>query len=274
VEAIRAFRRVHDDRAGSHAGLAEPASFVLEWESGKRDAFSVEHGVVFEEMLGSHIRRFNRQCQTRIAELKEIRAQFISVPFANENAEHEAMLRGLWNVAFPGVEYRGRPSNEWKKVGFQGSDPATDFRGMGIWGLINLHHFALKHEDSMRAWIAGERSYPLAVAGINLTEFLARSLRIHNRKLIARDDSPPQAWSSPMMVFLSHCQGTTSEVWNELYAILFHFLDREWVRVGAGYMDFPTVMSSIDAAVDRALDRRPHSRDEFSALLMRERVVL
>lgn len=55
--------------------------------------------------------------------------------------EQEA-LRALWSSAFPGQELHGLISDEWKKMGWQGKDPSTDFRGAGFISLENLLFFA------------------------------------------------------------------------------------------------------------------------------------
>ena len=44
----------------------------------------------------------------------------------------------LWTSLQPDVALTGRISTQWTLIGFQGSDPATDFRGMGLLGLLNL----------------------------------------------------------------------------------------------------------------------------------------
>jgi len=44
----------------------------------------------------------------------------------------------LWNSLQPDVALTERISPQWTVIGFQGSDPATDFRGMGLLGLLNL----------------------------------------------------------------------------------------------------------------------------------------
>lgn len=44
----------------------------------------------------------------------------------------------LWNGLQPGVALTERISPQWTIIGFQGNDPATDFRGMGLLGLLNL----------------------------------------------------------------------------------------------------------------------------------------
>ena len=40
----------------------------------------------------------------------------------------------------PSEKLTSRVSPQWKELGFQGNDPATDFRGMGIFGLMCLQY--------------------------------------------------------------------------------------------------------------------------------------
>lgn len=59
----------------------------------------------------------------------------------------------------------------------KGTDPATDFRGMGMLGLENLIYFAENYNEQWKKILAvqHERSgkdYPVAVAGINVTSTL------------------------------------------------------------------------------------------------------
>lgn len=44
----------------------------------------------------------------------------------------------LWKELRPDTPLNGRISKQWCEIGFQGSDPKTDFRGMGLLGLHNL----------------------------------------------------------------------------------------------------------------------------------------
>lgn len=53
----------------------------------------------------------------------------------------QALLRELWEAAFPGEEF-AVPSRRWKDMGWQGTDPATDFRGGGLMALQNLVYMA------------------------------------------------------------------------------------------------------------------------------------
>lgn len=94
---------------------------------------------------------------------------------------HEALLMRLWNASCPGIALVSRVSEQWKALGFQGNDPATDFRGMGLLGLKHLVFFAEKYPTDWRELLSSqtrrrERQYPVAVAGINLTYTLVNEV--------------------------------------------------------------------------------------------------
>lgn len=61
-----------------------------------------------------------------------------STAYDAEDVSHEEKLLNLWALLMPGKELDSRVSNSWKELGFQGEDPKTDFRGMGLLGLENL----------------------------------------------------------------------------------------------------------------------------------------
>ena len=44
----------------------------------------------------------------------------------------------LWSLLMPDRVLPSRVTIEWQDIGFQGTDPKTDFRGMGLLGLENL----------------------------------------------------------------------------------------------------------------------------------------
>nr|SVE75294.1 EOG090X0AMT [Daphnia dolichocephala] len=95
------------------------------------------------------------------------------------NVEHEQKLLELWTLLMPMTELESRISNSWKDIGFQGDDPRTDFRGMGLLGLENLHFFA-KHYQEVALQVLSHSNHPkhgysFAIVGINLTH-LAYSL--------------------------------------------------------------------------------------------------
>ena len=69
-----------------------------------------------------------------LVELESIR----TTPYDAENPVHEKKLLELWDSLMPQLNLESRVSSDWKYLGFQGEDPKTDFRGMGLLGLENL----------------------------------------------------------------------------------------------------------------------------------------
>uniref|UniRef100_A0A8C6TCX6 ELMO/CED-12 domain containing 1 n=1 Tax=Neogobius melanostomus TaxID=47308 RepID=A0A8C6TCX6_9GOBI len=99
-----------------------------------------------------------------------------------ENQEHEEMLLKLWKELRPDTPLSGRISKQWCEIGFQGSDPKTDFRGMGLLGLHNLINL-LFFPEKIWSLSCGCR-YSFAIVGINMTELtysllLSGALKTH-----------------------------------------------------------------------------------------------
>lgn len=68
-------------------------------------------------------------------------------PFDSSNPAHEEKLLKLWSLMVPNVKLESRITKQWQDIGFQGDDPKTDFRGMGILGLENLLFLAFEYTN-------------------------------------------------------------------------------------------------------------------------------
>lgn len=102
-----------------------------------------------------------------------------STPYDQTNPEHEEQLRALWTALKRTPCPPPTKSKQWQEIGFQGENPATDFRGMGILGLGQLLHFA-QSNDGKEARAALSLSnhpsywFPFACVGINITAWLLK----------------------------------------------------------------------------------------------------
>ncbi|KAI7861284.1 ELMO/CED-12 family-domain-containing protein [Spinellus fusiger] len=99
------------------------------------------------------------------------------------NPVHEALLLQLWDVLMPHTSLEHRISHQWTEIGFQGDDPATDFRGMGMQGLDDLVYFAQTYPQVAKR-VLGNAShgigwYPFAIAGIHTTRFAVELMKNH-----------------------------------------------------------------------------------------------
>ncbi|XP_054846401.1 ELMO domain-containing protein 2 isoform X2 [Eublepharis macularius] len=71
-------------------------------------------------------------------------------PYNSNNKEHEKQLIELWNLLMPHEKLKARITKQWCDIGFQGDDPKTDFRGMGMLGLVNLLYFSKHYPHEAR----------------------------------------------------------------------------------------------------------------------------
>jgi hypothetical protein len=101
--------------------------------------------------------------------------------FHRDDPSHSSALQSLFEATFSGHPYpQGGKSPLWKKMGWQGEDPATDFRGGGLLALECLVHMAGtdRHRGAYLALVEkdGDRDpmlyYPFAAAAVNVTFML------------------------------------------------------------------------------------------------------
>jgi len=96
----------------------------------------------------------------------------------------------------PEEELKSRKNNQWQDIGFQGDDPSTDFRGMGILGLDQLVFFAQYDVDNCRSVLSLSRhpvGFPFAICGITITALVRELLTdelLKNHFYNAHRDSP------------------------------------------------------------------------------------
>ncbi|ETW05979.1 hypothetical protein, variant 2 [Aphanomyces invadans] len=86
-----------------------------------------------------------RTCFIRFRQVNEVYSQALALKdeaYDSKNDEHEALLEQLWSNLKPDVRRTGgRYTKEWGEIGFQGQDPMTDFRSMGLLALKQLVYY-------------------------------------------------------------------------------------------------------------------------------------
>jgi hypothetical protein len=186
--------------------------------------------------------------------------QLKSRPFDNQNPDHLSLLNQFWQNMKP-----GRPrsdvlvSNEWLELGFQGSDPSTDFRSMGCLALIQLEHFS-KHRNEAAILILGlfsnnSRYFPFAIIGVNITRFVLelidekRILRLlienlghvvagdlHSYEIMPSDDSI--------------CINFGVSIIHDFYCIIFEEFYLQWVIVNPdNVIQFSDIFDVVKASI-------------------------
>eukprot|EP00049_Salpingoeca_infusionum_P000867 m.42994 g.42994 ORF g.42994 m.42994 type:complete len:266 (+) comp10754_c0_seq1:105-902(+) len=94
--------------------------------------------------------------------------------------KQEEMLSAIWKSLMPGIALSNRVSKEWQRIGFQGSDPVTDFRGMGELALRTLCYVSQHKRDVAETCFRKDdtpTSYSYAIAGINICQTTLQLLK-------------------------------------------------------------------------------------------------
>lgn len=155
-------------------------------------------------------------------------------PFSNDDPMHFRLLASLYDAVLH-RECPGRFGEHWDALGFQGRDPATDLRGAGLFGLLQLFAFVTQHQqlarDIHRLSTDDEQNFPFALMGINLTSMVLSCAREHalNKSMNKRN--------------------AVLAVLNDLYAALFGRFFAVWRDGHKTIADSGNVIAELQAVV-------------------------
>jgi len=95
--------------------------------------------------------------------------------------EHTELLESLWDTLKPDVRRSALISSEWSELGFQGKDPSTDFRAVGLLGLKGLVWLSKNQKefcDRVLVHSYDPLKYPgFAITGINFIHDIVQMTR-------------------------------------------------------------------------------------------------
>ncbi|CAG8465132.1 17379_t:CDS:10 [Acaulospora morrowiae] len=203
------------------------------------------------------------QCLTKIRDsynlVNEISA-IAQTKFDSSKKTHEKKLLELWDLLMPDETLENRYSEQWVKIGFQGKDPSTDFRGMGILGLDDLIYYAKHYPESSRNALNCSRRadlwYPFATVGINITSFAIQTLRTRQ------------------MQYFLFMYGTTKEVYHEFFCYLFHSFNLYWIsqEVPTNAMEFQGIFEKFGKMIIKdLLERKPMVLNESKEIFLQSK---
>lgn len=165
-------------------------------------------------------------------------------------------------------------------MGWQGKDPATDFRGGGLISLQNLLFLATRYPSLFSALLHkshGDRAqdipldeggrggeYPFAAAGVNFTHMLIELLGLRSEESVLTLPTG-QGFCTLMQ---SH-----PDPFDEIYCLVFEHFDAMWLETGVqaggkwGYFDFNTIKTRLHTRLAEQLSKHPQTLDELRVLL-------
>eukprot|EP00127_Corallochytrium_limacisporum_P004472 Clim_evm26s164 gene=Clim_evmTU26s164 len=175
--------------------------------------------------------------RTRLAEWLEVTRWLSSdIHYANtvrRTMVHPESKRDLHDLTMVYQLHTGNedkpdiPSKIWDKVGFQGEDPCTDFRGMGRLALEQLVYIGEVHTDRARSILSGSHHpihwYSYAITGINLTGVVFR--------MLTEGSHPPlRPYIYAILAYRKQPKGT-DRLWaiHEAYTDMFESFHEYWM---------------------------------------------
>lgn len=173
--------------------------------------------------------------------------------YNSTDSAHSKLLMQLWTNLKPNERV-----GSWGDIGFQGEDPATDFRGMGLLGLIQLEVFSITPiaRDVLLDSNHPRRYYPFAATGINVSAFVLELLtegRLHGL-LFAKLDvmeldteySVNSSNTTPLDAFSNKALNIGCAEVHRLYCLVFEEFYRQWVALDpVNIMAFPGVFKTV-----------------------------
>eukprot|EP00088_Acartia_fossae_P057438 TRINITY_DN6701_c0_g1_i1.p1 TRINITY_DN6701_c0_g1~~TRINITY_DN6701_c0_g1_i1.p1 ORF type:complete len:310 (-),score=29.40 TRINITY_DN6701_c0_g1_i1:739-1623(-) len=174
------------------------------------------------------------------------------ISFNNEEPLHLCMLRTLYKQLTGALVDCPRYGHHWEDIGFQGNDPATDLRGVGILGLVNAVYLVvtprmLPFARTVHALSTKEsQEFPLMVLSLNVTRICLHILRdglLDTRAFVDKD-----VWTS----------------FNYMYASVMYHIYHIWKTQHKTISNSGFVLQDAEEAARKSPERM---MQEFSAYL-------
>ncbi|KPI89731.1 hypothetical protein ABL78_1111 [Leptomonas seymouri] len=186
-------------------------------------------------------------------------------PYRLAAADDLDLLSRLWNghnrVVFAPESMKFSPevhcvNERWKEMGFQGTDPSTDFRGAGLFGLTQLVYLVEKHSDQWNAMLSPD--FMTAAAGINVSLRLMTLLDINItvNQFSSTMRSTYSAGKGQLQlcrfIFDENIEVAVNRL-HEVYCFAMRLLYYRWTHSSRNLMEFNLLLNSMYVELERLL---------------------
>lgn len=167
-------------------------------------------------------------CRGPRAELDGVLLPLAALPYDAACAEHRALFDAV--CALLDV-----PPGDARALGFQGADPGSDLRGVGMLGALQLLALAERHNSLARALLAvarthshgGSDPFPLAATLLNITRFVFTVL-VDGDGRDGDSDSDGAHEPRSQLATMCNASGSVLDTANNVYAAAAFVLLNTW----------------------------------------------
>ena len=164
-------------------------------------------------------------------------------PFDNSDCFHTSILDSIYRLLTGSKVSCPRFGSHWEVIGFQGSDPATDLRGAGMLGLVNIFDFV----TSPIAYQIALDILKLSKDPVQFFPMCALSMNLTVMTLVFLKDG--------ILARVCNRRGMVFSVVNDVYKALFHRLYTVWKEKRRTIWDSDAVLSELENFARRNISR-------------------
>jgi hypothetical protein len=135
------------------------------------------------------------------------------LPLDDSDEVQERTLMSVFKTLTGNARDPPRFGAHWDVIGFQGTDPATDLRGVGVLSLLNALYLVTRRRAlaaRLYTLSRGARDFPFMTVSINLTKICLEALRYGQLTAAANE------------------RGSVFEAFHELHAGLYAHMGEQW----------------------------------------------
>lgn len=256
----------HRKRFRAHAKLIREYGYDFLVEEEWQELFHAKKITEHTDRIADNVRR----CLEVLRLSNKVVANVITMKretFDVFNSQHMELLNTFWMFMKPEKERSnasGFISADWIELGFQNADPTTDFRGMGILGLVQLAYFS-EHRTQRARFILSALSdpkkyYPFAIIGINITSFVYELIQEYRiQKILLENLSHTVAGDITRYEIMPSddpvCLNFGLHVVHDLYCVIFEEFYLQWVIMNPeSIMSFNEIFNEVKMSIRKKYD--------------------
>jgi len=184
--------------------------------------------------------------------------EHMGIDFDENLPSHRDELNEFWKISFPEEDVPQRPDSRWRRLGFQGDDPVTDLRGMGMLSVRLLTYFAKRYpRDYEQTRCRADMDmlnggYPFACAGVNVCFLLVDCMQLRKSSQAPPKQDPV---ATKCRRTLSRILSKDSNGFQELFCACFVLLELLWTKKKATYLQFPMVAKATREQLTKVMEK-------------------
>ncbi|EFC43167.1 hypothetical protein NAEGRDRAFT_68814 [Naegleria gruberi] len=197
---------------------------------------------------------FSKTDNENIRKEKEFLIALTQIPLNHEIEQHERQLFTIYKKITGDKQNCPSIGAHWEAIGFQGNDPKTDLRGVGMLGILQLLFFVYSDEKTTQDIysLSQTQSFPMAVVSLNITQMILKMLI-----------------EGKLKSFINKYEDSVMDAFNIAYSSAFYRFYLVWKRGQKRIIDFDNVKKELIIQVNKNLNE---IINEYTSMVLKREI--